>query len=95
LNRQGPDIGPQYRSLIFYADSAQKRIAEEYIKQLDQAKVSHAAIVTQVVPLATFYPAEEHHENYCNRHPTDRYVQEVAMPKVEKARQEVPQLLKK
>ena len=95
LDRQGPDVGPQYRSVIFYADPEQKRIAEAYIKQLDQAKVFHAPIVTQVVPLPTFYPAEEHHQNYCNRHPTDRYVQEVAMPKVEKAKKQVPELLRK
>jgi len=95
LNRQGPDVGPQYRSVIFYADPEQKRIAEAYIKQLDQAKVFGAPIVTQVVPLPTFYPAEEHHQNYCNRHPTDRYVQEVAMPKVEKAKKQVPEMLKK
>jgi peptide-methionine (S)-S-oxide reductase len=95
LNRQGPDVGPQYRSVVFYADVEQRRIAEAYIKQLDQAKVFHAPIVTQVVSLPTFYPAEEHHQNYCNRHPTDRYVQEVAMPKVEKAKKQVPELLKK
>jgi peptide-methionine (S)-S-oxide reductase len=95
VNRQGPDIGPQYRSVIFYSNPEQKRIAEAYIRQLDQAKVFHAPIVTQVVPLTPFYPAEEHHQNYCNRHPTDRYVQEVAMPKVEKAKKEVPELLKK
>jgi peptide-methionine (S)-S-oxide reductase len=51
--------------------------------------------VTQVVPLATFYPAEEHHQNYCNRHSTDRYVQEVALPKIEKTKKQVPELLKK
>jgi peptide-methionine (S)-S-oxide reductase len=95
LNRQGPDIGPQYRSVIFYADPEQKKIAEAYIRQLDQAKVFRAPIVTQIAPLTVFYPAEEHHQNYCNRHPTDRYVQEVAMPKVEKAKKQVPELLKK
>jgi peptide-methionine (S)-S-oxide reductase len=71
-----------------------KRIAEAYIKQQDQAKAFRAPIVTQVVPLLTFCPAEEHHQNYCNR-PTDRYVQEVAMPKVEKAKKQVPEMLKK
>lgn len=95
LNRQGPDVGPQYRSMIFYKDAEQKRIAEAYIKQLGAANVFHGAIVTEVVPLATFYPAEEHHQNYCNRHPTDRYVQEVAMPKLDKAKKQVPELLKK
>ena len=95
LDRQGPDVGPQYRSMIFYKDAQQKRVAEAYIKQLSEAKVFHAPIVTQVVPFASFYPAEEHHQNYCNRHPADKYVQEVAMPKVEKAKKQVPELLKK
>jgi peptide-methionine (S)-S-oxide reductase len=95
LNRQGPDVGPQYRSVIFYSDATQKRIAEAYIKQLDQAKAFHAPIVTQVVELKAFYPAEEHHQNYCNRNPKDRYVMEVAMPKVEKTKKQLPELLKK
>jgi peptide-methionine (S)-S-oxide reductase len=95
LNRQGPDVGPQYRSMIFYMDADQKRIAEAYIEQLNGAKVFHAPIVTEVVSLTTFYPAEEHHQNYCNRHPTDRYVQEVAMPKVNAVKRQVPDLMKK
>jgi len=93
--RQGPDIGPQYRSMIFYSDPEQKHVAEAYIKQLDQAKVFHAPIVTRVVELKGFYPAEEHHQNYCNRNPKDRYVLEVAMPKVDKAKNQLPELLKK
>jgi peptide-methionine (S)-S-oxide reductase len=95
LNRQGPDVGPQYRSVIFYSDPTQKRIAEAYIKQLDQAKVFHSPIVTQVVELKAFYVAEEHHQNYCNRNPKDRYVMDVAMPKVEKTKKQLPELLKK
>jgi peptide-methionine (S)-S-oxide reductase len=95
VDRQGPDVGPQYRSVVFYADPEQKRVAEAYIKQLDQAKVFHSPIVTQVVQLKAFYPAEEHHQNYCNRNPKDRYVMEVAMPKVEHTKQAVPELLKK
>jgi peptide-methionine (S)-S-oxide reductase len=95
LNRQGPDVGPQYRSVIFYSDPTQKRIAEAYIKQLDQAKVFHSPIVTQVVELKAFYPAEEHHQNYCSRHPQDRYVMDVAMPKVEKTKKQLPELVKK
>jgi len=95
IDRQGPDIGPQYRSMIFYSDPEQKRVAEEYIKQLDQAKVFHAPIVTRVVELKAFYPAEEHHQNYCNRNPKDRYVVEVAMPKVEKTKKQLPELVKK
>lgn len=95
LDRQGPDVGPQFRSVIFYSDPDQKRIAEAYIKQLNQAKVFHAPIVTQVVALKAFYPAEEHHQNYCSRNPKDRYVMDVAMPKVEKTKKQLPELLKK
>lgn len=94
LNRQGPDSGPQYRSAVFYSDPEQKRIAEAYIKQLDQAKVFSSPIVTQVVPLKAFYPAEEHHQNFCNRNPYNPYVMAVAMPKVEKVKQKVPELAK-
>ena len=94
LNRQGPDSGPQYRSAIFYSDPEQKKIAEAYIKQLDEAKVFRSPIVTQVVPLKAFYPAEEHHQNFCNRNPQNPYVRGVAMPKVEKVKQKVPELAK-
>jgi peptide-methionine (S)-S-oxide reductase len=95
LNRQGPDVGPQYRSAIFYSDPEQKRIAEAYIQQLNQAKVYKAPIVTQVVPLTTFYPAEEHHQNFCNRNPSNPYVLGVAKPKVDKTRKSLPELVKK
>jgi peptide-methionine (S)-S-oxide reductase len=94
LNRQGPDRGPQYRSAIFYSNPEQQKIAEAYIKQLDEAKAFRSPIVTQVVPLKAFYPAEEHHQNFCKRNPTNSYVQNVAMPKVDKAKKEVPELLK-
>jgi peptide-methionine (S)-S-oxide reductase len=94
LNRQGPDRGPQYRSAIFYSSAEQKRIAEAYIKQLDDAKVFRAPIVTQVVPLKAFYRAEEHHQNFCNRNPRNPYVLGVAMPKVEKVKEKVPELAK-
>ena len=94
LNRQGPDRGPQYRSAIFYSSAEQKRIAEAYIKQLDDAKVFRAPIVTQVVPLTAFYHAEEHHQNFCNRNPRNPYVLGVAMPKVEKVKEKVPELVK-
>jgi len=95
LNRQGPDTGPQYRSAIFYSDPDQKRIAEAYIQQLTQAKVYKSPIVTQVVPLKTFYPAEEHHQNFCNRNPSNPYVLGVANPKIEKTKKSLPELLKK
>jgi len=94
LNRQGPDTGTQYRSAIFYSNAEQKKIAEAYIKQLNDAKVFRAPIVTQVVPLKAFYPAEEHHQNFCNRNPHNPYVMAVAMPKVEKVKDKVPELTK-
>jgi peptide-methionine (S)-S-oxide reductase len=95
VNRQGPDVGSQYRSVIFYSDPEQKRIAEAYIKQLDRERVFPAPIVTQVVELKAFYPAEEHHQDYCSRNPKDRYVVNVAMPKVEKTKSQLPGLVKK
>ena len=79
----------QYRFVVFYSNSEQKRIAEAYIKQLDQAKVFHSPIVTQVVELKAFYPAEEHHQNFCNRHPQNPYLLNVAMPKEEKIKKQV------
>jgi len=95
LNRQGPDVGPQYRSVVFYSDPEQKRIVEAYIKQLDQAKVFQAPIVTQVAELKAFYPAEEHHQNFCNRNPNNSYVRSVALPKIENTKKTVPELIKK
>jgi len=94
LNRQGPDHGTQYRSAIFYSSPEQKKIAEAYIKQLDEAKAFRSPIVTQVVPLKVFYAAEGYHQNYCNRNPRNPYVQGVAMPKVEKVKEKVPELTK-
>ncbi|HLH44608.1 MAG TPA: peptide-methionine (S)-S-oxide reductase MsrA [Bryobacteraceae bacterium] len=95
LNRQGPDIGPQYRSAIFYNSPGQKRIAEAYIRQLDLAKVFRSPIVTQVVELMAFYPAEGYHQNYCSRNPRNPYVQSVARPKVEKVKEKLPELVKR
>ena len=94
-NRQGPDVGPQYRSAIFYANPEQKKIAEAYIRQLDQAKAFKSPIVTEVVELKAFYPAEAHHQNFCNRNPRNPYVMGVAAPKVEKVKKTLPDLVKK
>src|SRR5450759_4465536 len=69
LNRQGPDTGTQYRSVIFYNSDEQKRIAQAYIVQLDQAKLFQRAIVTQVAPLKAFYTADAYHQNYATLHP--------------------------
>src|SRR5438045_3584620 len=74
LNRQGPDEGTQYRSSIFYSTDEQKHIAESYIAQLDGAKVFPHKIVTQVVPLQAFYPAEGYHQNYAALHPNQPYI---------------------
>ena len=93
-NRQGPDYGPQYRSAVFYVDAEQKRVAEAYIKQLDQAKAFPKPIVTEVTELKAFYPAEEHHQNYCRRNPANPYVLFNAVPKVQKTKKEFPELVK-
>lgn len=92
LNRQGPDTGTQYRSAIFYANDEQKRIAESYIAQLDQAKIFHDKIVTQVVPLQGFYEAEGYHQNYLANHPDEPYIVYNDMPKLESLRRQLPEL---
>jgi peptide-methionine (S)-S-oxide reductase len=92
LNRQGPDDGTQYRSMIFYNSDEQKRIAEAYISQLDKAKVLRRAIVTQVVPLKAFYPAEAYHQDYATHHPNDPYIVYNDAPKVAHLREQFPDL---
>jgi len=92
LNRQGPDEGTQYRSVIFYGNDEQKRIAEAYIEQLNQAKVFSRPIVTQVVALQAFYAAEAYHQNYATNHPHDPYIAYNDAPKVEHLRKEFPDL---
>ena len=82
LNRQGPDHGRQYRSAVFYTDTAQKLSTERYIAQLDSAKVYPAKIVTQVTPLAGFYAAEEQHQDYATLHPESRYISTFDLPKI-------------
>ena len=94
LNRQGPDHGRQYRSAIFYAGPDQKRVAEAYIQQLEQAHVFGKPIVTQVSELKGFYPAEEYHQDFVKRNPTHPYVIANAIPKIQKTRKEFSGLLK-
>ncbi len=94
LNRQGADIGRQYRSAIFYADEQQKRIAEAYIDQLNGAGVLTGPIVTELVPLEAFYEAEEYHQDYAARNPAQPYIAAVALPKVKKLRQHYTERLK-
>jgi len=92
LNRQGPDTGSQYRSSIFYGNDEQKRIADAYIAQLDKAKIFPRAIVTQVVPLKAFYPAEAYHQNYAALHPNNPYIVYNDAPKVAHLQQQFPDL---
>jgi peptide-methionine (S)-S-oxide reductase len=92
LNRQGPDEGTQYRSVIFYNNDEQKKIAEAYIVQLDGAKVYKHKIVTQVVPLNAFYPAEGYHQNYATLHPNAPYIVYNDAPKVANLRKDFPEL---
>jgi peptide-methionine (S)-S-oxide reductase len=95
LNRQGPDAGSQYRSVIFYASEEQRHIAEGYISQLQQAKSFTHAIATQIVPLKAFYPAEAYHQNYAKLHPYDPYIAMNDAPKVEHLREQFPDLYRK
>jgi peptide-methionine (S)-S-oxide reductase len=91
LNQQFPDQGTQYRSVIFYDNDEHKKIAEAYIAQLDQAKVFKHKIVTQVVPLKAFYPAEKYHQNYARLHPDNPYIAHYDLPKVAALQQMFPQ----
>lgn len=95
LNRQGNDVGTQYRSAIFYTDAEQQRIAAAYIAQLDAAKVFAAPIATRLEPLEQFFEAERYHQNYAALHPGQPYIQAVALPKLEKLRAYFSETLKK
>lgn len=87
LNRQGPDSGHQYRSAIFFASDEQKRVAQAYMDQLTQARVFDKPIVTTLEPLEAFYPAEDYHQDFFQRHPNHPYILQQAWPKVKKVRQ--------
>lgn len=92
VNRQGPDDGTQYRSVIFYSTDEEKNVAQAYIAQLNQAKVFSSQIATQVVPLKAFYPAEAYHQNYATLHPNNPYIAINDAPKVANLKQELPSL---
>ena len=94
LNRQGNDIGTQYRSAIFYCSSAQQQTAEQVIKALTEEKLYQAPIVTQVVPASTWYEAEAYHQEYFARNPQQGYCQFVVGPKVAKFRKQFAARLK-
>jgi peptide-methionine (S)-S-oxide reductase len=95
LNRQGNDIGTQYRSAIFYHTEAQKQIAEEYKSQLDKSGTWKSPIVTEITKLTMFYPAEDYHQNYFNENGEQSYCQFVIRPKVEKFKKQFKNKLKK
>lgn len=94
LDGQGNDIGRQYRSAVFYADDEQKRVAEAYIRQLNEARVFNEPIATTLEPLEKFYVAEEYHQDYAARNPYQPYIAYVAAPKVEKLRKNFGGMLK-
>jgi len=94
LNRQGPDVGRQYRSAVFYADDRQREIAARYIDQLREARVYRDDIVTTLEPLDAFYPAEDYHQDYVEHNPNAGYVQMYALPKVRKVRDKFDDLTK-
>lgn len=86
LNRQGNDIGTQYRSVIFYTNQNQKQLAEKYKKELEESGAWDQPIVTEISPFTEFYKAEDYHDNYFNLHGEESYCQFVVKPKVEKFR---------
>jgi len=94
VNRQGPDVGPQYRSAIFFANDEQKKVAQAYIKQLNQARAFDAPIATQLAPLDAFYAAEADHQNFIARNPNYPYVILHDLPKLNQLHQHFADLLK-
>jgi peptide-methionine (S)-S-oxide reductase len=94
LNRQGADVGTQYRSAIFHANEAQRLIAERYIAQINAAQLFDAPVATTLEPLEKFFEAEPHHHDYAARNPWQPYIRAVATPKVEKLRQHHGVMLK-
>lgn len=95
VNRQGNDVGPQYRSAIFYATEDQKKEAEDFVKELNSSNAKGAPIVTEFAPLKEFFEAEEYHRDYFANHPEQSYCQVVINPKLEKVQKEYGELLKK
>ena len=92
LNRQGPDEGTQYRSAIFFGNEDQRHIAQAYIDQLNRAKAFSHPIVTEIVALQAFYPAEAYHQDYAEHHPNEPYIAINDLPKLEHLKQTLPEL---
>jgi peptide-methionine (S)-S-oxide reductase len=95
VNRQEPDIGTQYRSAIFFTNTDQQKVAKAYIDRLNKASVFSNLIATQLVPLTKFYAAEDYHQNFIDRNPTQAYVVRFDLPKLAQLRQQFPNLIKK
>jgi peptide-methionine (S)-S-oxide reductase len=95
LNYQGPDHGTQYRSAIFYTNDEQRKVAENYVKQLDEAHIFAKPIVTEVVPLKGFYPAEAYHQHYLDLHPDQPYIVYNDLPKLAALKKQFPQMCKR
>jgi len=95
LNRQGNDVGTQYRSVIFHADAAQREVAESYIGKLERAKVFTAPIVTELAPLEAFYEGEDYHQDYAAQNPTQPYIACFSAPKIQKLREYFPEMLRR
>lgn len=94
LNRQGPDVGRDYRSVAFYRTPAEKQAIDAAIQRTNASKHYKNPVVTEVLPLKEFYPAENYHQNYCKLHPNQPYIQSVSLPKVEKLRKAMKGKLK-
>ena len=92
VNRQGPDVGSSYRSVIFFTSPEQQHIAEAYVKQLDAAHVFSAPIVTQITPLKAFYDGEDYHQDYAEKNPNNPYIQVCDVPKTAALKAQFPEL---
>ncbi len=94
LNRQGPDSGPQYRSIAFYKNENEKKIIEAYVQALTENDVYGRPIVTQVIPFEVFYKAEEYHQDYERKNPNNGYIQNVSIPRLNRFKKNFPEYLK-
>ena len=95
VNGQAPDFGTQYRSILFYRNTTEKQLAENYIKQLNASHKYNKPVAVQLVPFVKMWPAEEHHQDFIAHNPTQGYVQAVSIPEIKKFQNEYPQLIKK
>ena len=95
LNSQGPDHGAQYRSIAFYKNEEEKKIIEDYIKELEDKKVFNKPIVTEVTKFSKFYNAEDYHQDYEKNHPNNPYIRNVSIPRLQRFQAKFPELLKK